>query len=122
MEDKGEGIRCTCTRVIGRTAIPFLRKYVVPETKRISADKLEFAAPEIGDVLSGKKSFKPAAKNVGKQTLRKQLGEGERSRRREPQADGKKGAAGVRQGSRVEGGSKQRKIIPTKSAKQFSRS
>ena len=70
-------------QVIGRTAIPFLRKYIVPAAKRVGADLLEFAAPEIGEVFSGRKSFKSAAKSVGKQTLKKQLGEGEVSRRRE---------------------------------------
>ena len=88
-------------QVIGRTAIPFLRKYVVPAAKRIGADMLEFAAPEIGEVFSGRKSFKSAAKSVGKQTLRKQLGEGSRRRT---------------------AGSKQKRIIPTKSTKQSSRS
>ena len=63
-------------QVIGRTAIPFLRKFIVPAAKRIGADMLEFAAPEIGEVISGRKSFKSGAKNVGKQTKRKQLGEG----------------------------------------------
>ena len=102
-------------QVIGRTAIPFLRKRIVPAAKRVAADLLEFAAPEFGEVISGRKSFKSAAKSVGKQTLKKQLGQG--SRRREPQADGRKGAEGVRQG-----GSKQRRIIPIKSTKQPSRS
>ena len=78
-------------QVIGRTAIPFLRKYVVPAAKRIGADMLEFAVPEIGEVFSRRKSFKTAAKSVGKKTLKKQLGEGSRT-----------------------GGSKQRRIIPTK--------
>ena len=109
-------------QVIGRTAIPFLRKYIVPAAKRVGADLLEFAVPEIAEVVSGRKNFKTAAKSVGKQTLRKQLGEGQGSRRRKPQADGRKGAAGVRQGSRWTGGSKQRRIIPTKSTKQSSRS
>ena len=81
-------------QVIGRTVIPFSRKYVVPVAKRIVADMLEFAAPDIGEVISGRNSFKSAAKSVGKQTLRKQLGEVEGSRRREPQVDGRKGAAG----------------------------
>ena len=80
-------------QVNGRTAIPFLRKYVVPAAKRIGADKLEFAVPEIAEVVRGRKNFKTAAKSVGKQTLRKQLGEGEGSCRR-------KGAEGVRQGNR----------------------
>ena len=69
-------------QVIGRTAIPFLRKYVVPAAKRIGADILEFPAPEIGEVFTGRKSFKSAAKSVGKKTLKKPLGEGEGSRRR----------------------------------------
>ena len=89
-------------QVIGRTAIPFLRKYIVPAAKRVGADLLEFGTPEIGEVISGRKTFKSAARSVGKQTLRKQLGEGEGSRRRTAK--------------------RQRKIIPTKSTKQSSRS
>ena len=86
-------------QVIGRTAIPFLRKYVVPAAKRVGADLLEFAVPENAEVVSGRKNFKTAAKSVGRQTLRKQclsshtLGEEQGSRRW-------KGAVGVRQGSR----------------------
>ena len=63
-------------QVIGRTAIPFLRKYIVPAAKRVRADLLEFAVPVVADAVSGKKNFKTAAKSVGKQTLRKQLGGG----------------------------------------------
>ena len=103
-------------QVIGRTAIPFLRKYIVPAAKRVGADLLEFAVPEIAEVVSGRKNFKTAAKNVGKQTLKKQLGEG--SHRTEPQADGRKRAVGVWQaGCRKRTGSR---IIPTKSIKQRS--
>ena len=79
--------------VIGRTGIPFLRKHVVPAAKRIGADMFEFALPEIREVISGRKSLKTAAKSVGKQTLRKQLGSV----------------------------SKQRIIIPTNSTKQTRR-
>ena len=68
-------------QVIGRTAIPFLRKYIVPAAKRVGADLLEFAVPEIAEVVSGRKTFKTAAKGVGRQTLRKQLGEGSRRRK-----------------------------------------
>ena len=89
-------------QVIGRTAIPFLRKYVVLAAKRVGADLLEFAVPEIAEVVSGRKNFKTAAKSVGKKPLKKQLGEGEGSRRR---------TAG-----------KHRRISPTKSTKQSSRS
>ena len=104
-------------QVIGRTAVPFLRKYVVPAAKRIGADMLEFAVPEIAEVVSGRKNFKTAAKSVGKKTLRKQLGEGEGQGSRRRTGSRRKGAVGVRQAAR-----KQRRIIPTKSTKQSSRS
>ena len=68
-------------QVIGRTAIPFLRKSIVPAAKRLGADLLEFAVPEIAEVVSGRKNLKTAAKSVGRQTLRKQLGEGSRRRK-----------------------------------------
>ena len=67
-------------QVIGRTAIPFLGKYIVPAAKRVVAELLEFAVPEVADVVSGKKNFKTAAKNVGRQTLKKQLGGGKQKK------------------------------------------
>ena len=67
-------------QVIGRTAIPFLRKYIVPAAKRVGADLLEFAVSEIAEVVSGRKNFKTAAKSVEEQTLEKQLGEGSKKR------------------------------------------
>ena len=84
-------------QVTGRTAIPFSLKHIVPAATRVGADLLEFAVPEIAEVVSGRKIIKTAAKSVGRQTLRKQLGSGSRKR----------------SASRV---------IPTKSAKQISRS
>ena len=53
-------------QVIGRTAIPFLHKYIVPAAKRVGADMMEFAVPEIAEVVSDKKHFKTAAMIVGK--------------------------------------------------------
>ena len=93
-------------QVIGRTAIPFFCKYFVPAAKRVGTDLLEFAVPEIAEVVSGRKNFKTAAKSVGRQTLRKQLGE--RSRRRKGAVDSRKQSASS--------------FIPTKSTKQTSRS
>ena len=69
-------------QTIGRTAIPFLRRYVVPAAKRVGADLLDIAAPEIGNVLTGEKKFKSVAADVGKKTLRKQLGGGKIRKRR----------------------------------------
>ena len=74
----------------------------------MGADLLEFAVLEVADVVSGKKKFKTAAKSVGRQTLRKQLGEGSRRA---------VGSASVRQA-----GSKQKTSIPVKSLKRSSRS
>ena len=84
-------------QVIGRTAFPFLRNYIVPAARRVGADLLEFAAPEIAGCVSGRKNFKTAAKSVGRQTLRTQLGSGSRKR-------------------------PANRVIPTKSTKQISRS
>ena len=97
-------------QIIWRTANPFLRKCIAPAAKRLGADLLEFAVPEIAEVVSGRKNFKTAAKSVGRQTLRKHLGEG--SRRRTEGSKKRKGATGGRQASR---------FIPTESAKQNSR-
>ena len=43
-------------QVIERTAIPILRKFIVLAAKPVGADLLEFAAPEIREVISGRKS------------------------------------------------------------------
>ena len=90
-------------QVIGRTTIPFLRKYIVPAANRVGADFLEFAVPEIAEAVSGRKNYK-TAKSVGRQALRKQLGDGSRKWT---------GNSSKRSASRV---------ISTKSAKQISRS
>ena len=58
-------------QVIGRTAIPFLRKYIVPATK--GADLLEIAEPDFAQVVSGRRNTKTAAKSVGRQIFRKRL-------------------------------------------------
>ena len=87
-----------------------MRKYIVPAAEGVGADLLEFAAKEIAEVLSGRKSFKTAAKSVGRQTLRKQLVSGCRKRK------------GVRGGRELAYGRQASRFIPTKSAKQTSRS
>lgn len=80
-------------QVIGRTAVPFIKKFIVPAARRVGADLLEYAVPELANVVGGKTNLKSAVKNVGRQTLRKQLGSGKR-----------------------------RRVIPAKSTKQSSRS
>ena len=53
---KGHGFGAFA-QVIGRTAFPFLKKYIVPAAKRMGADLLEFAVPEVADVVSAEKNF-----------------------------------------------------------------
>ena len=84
-------------QITGRTAVPILLKYILPAAKRVGADLLEFAAPEIAEVVIGRKKFKTAAKGVGGQTVRKKLGSGSRKRTAS-------------------------RVIPTKPAKQINRS
>ena len=67
-------------KVIGRTAIPFVRKFIVPVANCVGAGLLGFAAPEVAELVSGRKKDKTAAKSVGRQTLRKQLGSGSRKK------------------------------------------
>ena len=59
-----------------------MRRYVVPAAKRVGADLIELAAPEIGNVLAGRKKFKSTATDVGKKTLRKKLGGAKPKKRR----------------------------------------
>ena len=87
----------TPAKDIGRSLVPFFHKNVVPAAKRVGADSSEFAAPEIAEVVSGRKNVKTAAISLGRHTLRKQMGSG--SKRRFPS-----------------------RVIPTKFAKQISRS
>ena len=68
-------------QVIGRTTIPILRKNVVPAAKRVNADLMAFALPEIPEVGCGRRSFNSATKGVGKEKLRKHLGSGCNQRR-----------------------------------------
>ena len=46
----------------------------------MGADLLKFAVPEVADVVSAQKNLKTATKNVGRQTLSKQLGGGKQKR------------------------------------------
>ena len=47
-------------QIIGRIAVPFSRKYIVPAAKRV----LEFSALEIAELVTGRMNFGTAAKNL----------------------------------------------------------
>ena len=95
-QQRGRGFGALA-QVIGRTAIPVLRKHIVPAAKRVGSDLLEFEAPEKGEVVSGRRNFQTAAKRGGRHTLRKKFGSGSKKRTAS-------------------------RVIPTKSVKQISRS
>ena len=56
-------------QTIGRSAVAFLRKHIVPAAKRVGADFLEVFVPEFAASDNGREKFNGAAKNVGRQTL-----------------------------------------------------
>ena len=66
---------------IGRVAIPFARRVVLPAAKKLGRELLMSAAPELIDVAMKKKSPKRALKNTVTKTARKQLGGGRRRRK-----------------------------------------
>ena len=69
-------------QTLERTAIPFIKKSIVPAAKRIEADLFEIAAPEIGEIVSGRRKFKTFANDVGTKTVRKHLGGGKKKSKR----------------------------------------
>ena len=60
--------------VLGTTANPHLRKYFVPAAKRVGADLLEFAVPEISGVVSGRKKKQDTCKECAKTDYEKTVG------------------------------------------------
>ena len=66
---------------IGRVAIPFARRFILPAAKKVGRELFMSAAPEQIDVAMKKKSPKQALKNTVSKTARKQLGGGRRRRK-----------------------------------------
>ena len=66
---------------IGRVAIPFARRVILPAAKKLGRELLMSAMPELIDVAMKKKSPKHALKNTVTKTARKQLGGGRRRRK-----------------------------------------
>ena len=83
-------------QTLGRTAIRFIKKYIVPAAKRIGADLFEIAPPEIGEAVSGRKKLKTFANDVGTKTVRKQLvGGKKKSKRRTRRAISRKSSSKI---------------------------
>ena len=69
-------------QVIGRTAVPFVKKFIVPAARRVGADLLEYAVPEMAEVIIGKKKFKIGCNKCWQKDVEKQLGGGSKRTRR----------------------------------------
>lgn len=67
---------------IGRVVIPFTKRYVVPAAKRIGKELLMQTLPQLAEVITKRKSPRQAARDVVKQTIKKQVGGGRRRRGR----------------------------------------
>lgn len=67
--------------VVGRSALPFLAKYVAPIAKTLGKNLVEAALPELVSVVEGKKKIKQAFKDTGKTTIKRQVGRGRKRKR-----------------------------------------
>ena len=65
---------------IGRVALPFVRKFLLPAAKKVGRDLLIDSIPELVDVVSKRKTPKAAAKEALRKTVNRQLGQGGRGR------------------------------------------
>ena len=66
---------------IGRVAMSFARRVILPAAKKLGRELLMSAAPELIDVAMKKKSSKQALKNTVTKSARKQLGGRRRCRK-----------------------------------------
>ena len=69
MQDSVEEILVLLHKLLGELQFPLLKKSIVPAAKRIGADLFGIAAPEIGEIVSGRKKLKTFAKYVGIKTV-----------------------------------------------------
>lgn len=59
---------------VGRFALPFAKKFLLPAVQSLGQDLLANTLPEIVQVATKKKSAKQAAKSAIKKTIKKQIG------------------------------------------------
>ena len=58
MQDSVEEVLALLHKFLGELQFPLLKKNIVPAAKRIGADLFDIAAPEIGEIVSGRKNSK----------------------------------------------------------------
>ena len=76
---RGSGIGSLAAGV-GRVALPFAKKFLLPAVKSIGKDLIANTLPELVEVAFKKKSPKQAANSAIRKTIKKQIG-GSRKRR-----------------------------------------
>ena len=65
---------------VGRVALPFAKKFLLPAVKSIGKEFLSQSIPELLDVASKKKTPKQAVRSAVRKTVKKQLGGSKRWR------------------------------------------
>ena len=70
---RGSGF-CPLAQTLGRTAIPFIKKYIVSAAKIFGADLFEIAAAEIREVVSGRKNSQYLQKKLVQKNSSKTVG------------------------------------------------
>ena len=58
---------------VGRVALPFAKKFLLPAVKSIGKDLIANTLPELVEVVSKKMSPKQAAKSAIRKTIKKQI-------------------------------------------------
>ena len=66
---------------VGRVALPFAKKFLIPAVKSIGQEFSSQSIPELLDVASKKKTPKQAVRSAVRKTVKKQLGGSNRKRR-----------------------------------------
>ena len=66
---------------VGRVALPFAKKYLLPAVKSIGKEFVSQSIPELLEVVSKKKTPKQALRSAARKTVKKQLGGSRRKRK-----------------------------------------
>jgi len=75
LRQRGSGIGALVAG-IGRVALPFVKRVILPAAKRIGRELLTQAVPELLDVIAKQKTPKQALRQTISKTVRKQIGRG----------------------------------------------
>ena len=118
---RGSGIGALVAGV-GRVALPFIRKVVLPIAKQFGREFLSQGIPQVLDVVAKRKTPKQALKGTISNTIRKQVGGGRVRRRKPRRRSSKPKRKPQRQSVRVKAKATKRKAsIPAKSTAKRSR-